>query len=75
MFLKDFKVAKEYYEKTAIIEGAPSQTKRLAANAAFKMMDYEIREPKEKLSSYILGKNNLLYPIGIGGVNSKTLNP
>ena len=41
MFLKDFKVAKEYYEKTAIIEGAPSQTKRLAANAAFKMMDYE----------------------------------
>ena len=41
-------------------------------NQFFKMMDYEIREPKEKLSSYILGKNNLLYPIGIGGVNSKT---
>jgi len=38
----------------------------------FNLMDYEIREPKEKLSSYILGKNNLLYPIGIGGVNSKT---
>ncbi len=41
MFLKDFKVAREYYEKTEIIEGAPSQTERLAANAAFKMMDYE----------------------------------
>ncbi|MCJ7580294.1 MAG: hypothetical protein MUP98_07145 [Candidatus Aminicenantes bacterium] len=40
-FLKDFKTAKEYYEKAKIIEGAPSQTERLAANAAFKMMDYE----------------------------------
>lgn len=38
----------------------------------FGFLDYEIREPKEKLSSFILGKNNLLYPIGIGGVNSKT---
>ncbi|MBK5113817.1 MAG: hypothetical protein KGD59_07890 [Candidatus Heimdallarchaeota archaeon] len=38
----------------------------------FNMMDYEIREPKSKLSSFVLGKNNLLYPIGIGGVNSKT---
>ncbi|NPE07360.1 MAG: hypothetical protein GNW80_03675 [Asgard group archaeon] len=41
-------------------------------NQFFSIMDYEIREPKEKLSSFILGKNNLLYPIGIGGVNSKT---
>ena len=41
MFLNDFRVAKEYYEKAKIIEGAPSQTERLAANAAFKMMDYE----------------------------------
>jgi len=41
MFLKDFGVAREYYEKTKTIEGAPSQTERLAANAAFKMMDYE----------------------------------
>lgn len=38
----------------------------------FSLLDFEIREPKEKLSSFILGKNNLLYPIGIGGVNSKT---
>ncbi len=38
----------------------------------FGFLDYEIREPKEKLSSFILGKNNLLYPIGIGVVNSKT---
>jgi hypothetical protein len=38
----------------------------------FNLMDFEIREPKSKLSSFVLGKNNLLYPIGIGGVNSKT---
>lgn len=38
----------------------------------FSLLDFEIREPREKLSSFILGKNNLLYPIGIGGVNSKT---
>lgn len=41
MFLKDFSIAKDYYEKTMNIEGAPSQTERLAANAAFKMNDYE----------------------------------
>ncbi|MFC2160359.1 tetratricopeptide repeat protein [Acidobacteriota bacterium] len=41
MFLKDFEIAKAYYEKAKIIEGAPAQTERLAANAAFKMMDYE----------------------------------
>ena len=40
-FLNDFEKAREYYEKTQSIEGAPSQTKRLAANAAFKMMDFE----------------------------------
>jgi len=40
-FLKDFSTAKTYYEKTMKIEGAPSQTERLADNASFKMMDYE----------------------------------
>ncbi len=40
-FLKDFKIAREYYEKTMQIEGAPAQTERLAANATFKLMDYE----------------------------------
>ncbi|NHJ31671.1 MAG: TrmB family transcriptional regulator [Asgard group archaeon] len=38
----------------------------------FRYMDYEVREPKERISSFILGKNYLLYPIGIGGANSKT---
>ncbi|MCG3253654.1 MAG: hypothetical protein KAX09_07390 [Candidatus Heimdallarchaeota archaeon] len=37
----------------------------------FQLMDYEIRVPKEKLSSFVLGNNNLLYPIGIGGINTK----
>ena len=41
MYMKDFIVARKYYEKTKQIEGAPSQTERLAANAAFKMMDLE----------------------------------
>jgi len=40
-FLEDFHIARDYYEKTMKIEGAPAQTERLAANAAFKMMDYE----------------------------------
>lgn len=40
-FLQDFNIAKEYYEKAMKIEGAPAQTERLAANASFKMMDYE----------------------------------
>jgi len=38
----------------------------------FSLMDYELREPITKLSSFVLGKKNLLYPIGIGGVNTKT---
>ncbi len=41
MYLKDFSIARDYYEKTMKIEGAPSQTERLAANATFKMMDFE----------------------------------
>ncbi|MFC2166556.1 tetratricopeptide repeat protein [Acidobacteriota bacterium] len=39
--LGDFSTARDYYEKTMKIEGAPSQTERLAANASFKLMDYE----------------------------------
>ncbi len=38
----------------------------------FSMLDYEIREPKEMLSSFILGDKNLLYPIGVGGIIKKT---
>ncbi|HUT82970.1 MAG TPA: hypothetical protein VMZ29_17370 [Candidatus Bathyarchaeia archaeon] len=38
----------------------------------FSMMDYELREPNKALSSFILGDNNLLYPIGIGGIVKKT---
>ncbi|MCJ7581108.1 MAG: hypothetical protein MUP98_11310 [Candidatus Aminicenantes bacterium] len=40
-YLKDFSLARDYYEKTMKIEGAPAQTERLAANATFKLMDYE----------------------------------
>lgn len=38
---KDFEVARQYYKKAMAIEGAPSQTERLYANAAFMTMDYE----------------------------------
>jgi hypothetical protein len=38
----------------------------------FNLMEYELREPITKLSSFVIGKDNLLYPIGIGGVNTKT---
>ncbi len=38
----------------------------------FNLIDYEIRLPKEKLSSFIIGDNNLLYPLGIGGLLTKT---
>ncbi len=38
----------------------------------FNFMDYESREPTTKLSSFVIGKNNLLYPIGIGGINTRT---
>ncbi|MGD2295112.1 MAG: hypothetical protein PVF22_04675 [Candidatus Aminicenantes bacterium] len=41
MYAKDFKTARQYYKITMGIEGAPAQTERLYANAAFKMMDYE----------------------------------
>jgi predicted transcriptional regulator len=38
----------------------------------FNLIDYEIRQPKEKLSSFIIGDDNLLYPVGIGGIITKT---
>jgi tetratricopeptide (TPR) repeat protein len=38
---KDFEVARRYYKKAMAIEGAPGQTERLYANAAFMTMDYE----------------------------------
>jgi hypothetical protein len=40
MKLKDFEVARKYYKKTIAIEGAPPQTERLYANAAFLTSDY-----------------------------------
>ncbi|MBN1328226.1 MAG: hypothetical protein JXA54_02020 [Candidatus Heimdallarchaeota archaeon] len=38
----------------------------------FNIMDYELREPVDSLSSFILGDNNLFYPIGVGGIVKKT---
>jgi tetratricopeptide (TPR) repeat protein len=40
-FVKDYKRAREYYKTAMEIEGAPPINRRLYANAAFKMMDYE----------------------------------
>lgn len=39
MTVKDYALAQKYYEKTMKIEGAPAITKRLYANAAYKLMD------------------------------------
>lgn len=39
--LEDFEVAREYYKKAMAIEGAPEQTQRLYANAAYMIMDYQ----------------------------------
>jgi len=41
MVLKDFKLAQYYYKKTMEIEGAPPIARRLFANAAFKLTDYQ----------------------------------
>jgi hypothetical protein len=38
----------------------------------FKYVDFELREPKIKLSSFVISSNKLLYPIGIGGLEKKT---
>ena len=39
LYKKDFPLAREYYKKAMDIPGAPDITKRLYANAAFKVMD------------------------------------
>lgn len=41
MITRDYALAREYYKRTMEIEGAPSITKRLYANAAFKLADYQ----------------------------------
>lgn len=38
----------------------------------FKYINYDIREPVTKLSSFVLGQNNVLFPIGLGSVNPQT---
>jgi tetratricopeptide (TPR) repeat protein len=40
-FIKDYKIAQDYYKKAMEIEGAPVQTRRLYANAVFMTMDYK----------------------------------
>ena len=39
--LKDFDLARKYYEKAMVLPGAPDFTKRLYANAALKVTDYK----------------------------------
>ncbi|UCE39770.1 MAG: hypothetical protein JSV17_09770 [Candidatus Aminicenantes bacterium] len=39
--LKDYDLARQYYQKTKEIEGAPAIAKRLFADAAFKVTDYQ----------------------------------
>jgi tetratricopeptide (TPR) repeat protein len=39
--LKDFRLAQAYYKKAMEIEGAPDMTRRLYANAATELSDYE----------------------------------
>jgi len=41
MMAKDYERAQEYYQKTMDVEGAPAIAKRLYANAAYQMADYE----------------------------------
>ena len=40
-FIKDYKIAQDYYKKAMEIEGAPAQTRRLYANAVFMTNDYQ----------------------------------
>ena len=37
-----------------------------------QMFKYEVREPKNQLTSFIVGDDKILLPIGFGGVNPKT---
>jgi len=41
MLLKDYKLAKKYYQKAMEIEGAPPITQRLYSNAMYELGDYE----------------------------------
>lgn len=41
MTTKDYELARKYYKKTMEMDGAPVITRRLYANAAFKIMDYK----------------------------------
>lgn len=41
MMAKDYRRAQEYYQKTMSIEGSPAIAKRLYANAAYELADYE----------------------------------
>ncbi len=38
----------------------------------FKYVDFDLRKPRIKLSSFIISSNKLLYPIGIGGLDKRT---
>lgn len=40
-FLEDYSIARRYYGMAMDVPGAPAQTRRLFANAAFETMDYE----------------------------------
>ncbi|TET70021.1 MAG: hypothetical protein E3J56_08720 [Candidatus Aminicenantes bacterium] len=41
MMTKDYELARKYYKKTMEMDGAPVITRRLYANASFKIMDYK----------------------------------
>lgn len=41
MMTKDYELARKYYKRTMEMDGAPVITRRLYANAAFKIMDYK----------------------------------
>ena len=38
----------------------------------FRHINYEIRKPNDELSSFVIGNNNILIPIGIGGLALQT---
>ncbi|MHA1156485.1 MAG: hypothetical protein ACTSQK_10295 [Candidatus Heimdallarchaeota archaeon] len=38
----------------------------------FQLINYELREPTNNLSSFVIGDDKILLPIGIGGASSKT---
>ncbi|MFW9923362.1 MAG: hypothetical protein ACFFDW_08775 [Candidatus Thorarchaeota archaeon] len=38
----------------------------------FRFFDYEVRTPVDNISSFVIGNNNILFPIGIGALEQKT---